>query len=77
MLDRPLVSIEHSTSQKWYLCENQIQGKEKVANVNTAGIETIKICAEKWETHKHRIKTFIWFGTNLKMSYVNLLTTAS
>ena len=73
ILDRPLVSLESSTSEKYLLCEDKVKRKEKVSNINAAGIETIKICAEKWETPRHRIKIFIWFGTRLKMSPVNPL----
>ena len=34
------------------LCEDWIKGKEKVSNINVAGIDTKKICAEQWKTHK-------------------------
>ena len=52
ILDQPLVLLEHSTLQKCYLCENQIKGKEKVCNITVPVIYTIKICTEKWKTHK-------------------------
>ena len=51
-MDRPLVSLEPSTLQICYLCENYIKGKEKLSNITAAGIDTTKIYAEKWKTHK-------------------------
>ena len=49
ILDRPL---EHSTLEKCYLCKNLMKGKKIFLNITTAGIDTIKICTEKWKTHK-------------------------
>ena len=46
------IDLEHSILQKSYLRENQIKGKEKVSNITAAGIDTIKICAEKWKPDK-------------------------
>ena len=57
--------------------ENKIKRKEKVSNINAAEIDAIKIWAEKWETHKHGTKIFIWLGTRLKMSHVNPLKITS
>ena len=77
-MDRPLVSLEPSTLQICYLCENYIKGKEKLSNITAAGIDTTKIYAEKWKTHKETsYKNFIWFGKRLKMSHVNHLKSIS
>ena len=45
-MDRPLVSVEPSTLQICYLCENYLKEKN-LSNITVAGINTIKICAEK------------------------------
>ena len=66
VLDRLLVSLEHLTSKKCYLCKNQVKGEEKVSNINAAGIDTITICVEKQETRKHRIKNFHLVSNKVK-----------
>ena len=58
-MEQTLVSREFLTRQICYLCEKYIKGNVNVFNITAAGIDTIKISAEKWITHKVTLhKTF-------------------
>ena len=45
IFNQPLLSLEISTLQKCYLCENWINRKE-VSKITATGIDTIRICTQ-------------------------------
>ena len=77
-MDRPLVLLEPSILQICYFCENSIKQKEKRSKITTAGIDTIKICIEKWKIHKEiSYKKFYLVWIQVKVTRVNPLKTTN